>query len=190
MDKANPNAFKELKRVIKFVIDSKDKGLKIEPKKPERELWDIVCYCDSDYAGDKASRKSVSGFILFFMGVPILWRLKAQVSVSLSSSEAEYVSLSEAAKEVKFVYMILTSLGLKVKTPIVVRVDNVGAIFNSENISTTSRSKHVDIRYRFVNEFLKTEDNLSDGFTKNISGDIYENHINSYLTEPSNLEGH
>ena len=77
MDKANPNAFKELKRVIKFVIDSKDKGLKIEPKKPERELWDIVCYCDSDYAGDKASRKSVSGFILFFMGVPILWRLKA-----------------------------------------------------------------------------------------------------------------
>ena len=45
--------------------------------------------------------------------------------VAHSSTEAEYIALSEVAKEVKFVYQELTSLGLKVKLPILVRVDNL-----------------------------------------------------------------
>ena len=194
MDKANPAAFKELKRVIKFVLDTKNYGLKIAPKKPEQDgLWNLNCYCDSDYAGDKATRKSVSGFVLFFMGVPVMWRSKAQRSVTLSSSEAEYISLSEAAKDIKFVYQLLKAMGLNVKTPIVVRVDNVGAIFMSENISTSSRAKHVDIRHRFVNEmvedqflkviFVKTLENVSDGFTKNVSGDVYDAHVKEFLLD-------
>ena len=140
----------------------------------------------------------MSGFILFFMNVPILWRSKAQQSITLSSSEAEYVSLSEAAKEIKFVYQLVTSLGLKVKTPIIVRVDNVGAIFMSQNISTSSKAKHVDIRYRFVNEmvedeflkiiFVKTAENVSDGFTKNVSSETYESHIKEYLSKRNDLD--
>ena len=54
---------------------------------------------------------SVSGFILFVMGVPILWHSKAQCSVALFSSKAEYVSLLEAAKEVSFVS---ASLGYRI----------------------------------------------------------------------------
>ena len=198
MDKATPAAYKELGRVIKFVLDRRDYGIKIEPKMPQQDgLWTMVMYTDSDYAGDKDSRKSVSGFILFLMNVPVLWRSKAQKSVTLSSAEAEYVSLSEAAKEIKFVYQILITMGLKVKTPVVVRVDNIGAIFMSENISTTSRSKHVDIRYKYVNEmveegflkviFVRSADNVADGFTKNISGDLYESHKKDYLAEKSYL---
>ena len=52
---------------------------------------------------------------------------------------------------------LLESLKMSVELPIVVRVDNVGAIFMSKNISTTSRSKHVDIRTKFVNEFCEDE---------------------------------
>ena len=55
------------------------------------------------------------------------------------------MALSEAAKEINFVYQILSSMGLKVKAPIVVRVDNVGAIFKAENMSTGQRTRHVDI---------------------------------------------
>jgi hypothetical protein len=125
------------------------------------------------------------------MGVPIAWRSRQQKSVVLSSSEAEYVSLSEAAKEIKFIYQILVSMGLKVKTPIIVNVDNVGAMFVSENLSTSQRTRHVDIRCNYLREFVedefikiifvKTDNNQSDGFTKNLSGDLYEKHTPHYV---------
>ena len=55
------------------------------------------------------------------------------------------MALSEAAKEIKFVYQILKSIGVEVELPIVVKVDNVGAIFMTENVTTSQRTKHVDI---------------------------------------------
>jgi hypothetical protein len=89
--------------------------------------------------------------------------------------------------------MILESLGIRVKLPIVVRVDNVGAIFMSENVSTSSRTRHVDIRYHYVREFVedgfikiifvKSEENLSDGFTKNITGTLYDAHTREFMAE-------
>ena len=127
------------------------------------------------------------------MNVPILWRSKSQKALALSSSEAEYYALSEAAKDVKFVHMLLTSMNLKVNLPIVVKVDNVGAIFMTQNISTSGRTKHLDLRARYVNkmaddkfikfEFVKSGKNLADYLTKNVSGDIYENHVTSYIAE-------
>jgi hypothetical protein len=104
-----------------------------------------------------------------------MWRSKAQGSVALSSTEAEFNALSEAAKAIKLIVQILISMGIPVKLPIIVRVDNVGAIFMSENVSTSSRTKHVDTRYHFVREFVeegfvkiifvRSEDNISDPFT-------------------------
>ena len=92
-------------------------------------LWEIIAFSDSDYATDKETRISIAGFVLYLMGVPISWKSKGMKSVTLSSSEAEYVALSEAAKEVKFVYQVLKSVNLNVQLPIVIRVDNIGAIF-------------------------------------------------------------
>ena len=144
---ATKGAYKELIRSIKFVLDTNDYELRIEPKGEIDGKWELRMYTDSDYAGDKSTRISVTGYILFFMGVPIIWKSKSQKSITLSSSEAEYVALSEAAKEIKFVYQLLLSIGIQVKLPIIVRVDNVGAIFMSENTSTSGRMKHIDIRY-------------------------------------------
>ena len=76
--------------------------------------------------------------------MPISWKSKAQRSVTLSSSEAELFTLSEAAKEIKFVYQVLISMGIAVKLPIVCRVDNVGAIFTmAEIFSTSAKSEYV-----------------------------------------------
>ena len=146
----------------------------------------MVCFSDSDYAGDPDSRRSVSGFILYVRGVPICWRLKAQRSVTLSSSEAEWVALSEIVKEIMFVQQHLESMKIQVRLPIIVRVDNVGAIFMSKNVTTMNRTKHVDVRTKFVNEFVedgilkiifvKSEDNDSDIMTKNLGGDLYSKH--------------
>ena len=75
--------------------------------------------------------------------------------MSLSSSEAEYIALSEAGKEVMFVDQLLGRMKVWVKYPVMVRVDNAGAIFMASNITTTCHTKHIDIRYKDVNELLR-----------------------------------
>ena len=101
------------------------------------------------------------------------------------------MALSEAAKEIKFVYYILESLGIAVKLPVVMQVDNAGAIFMAENVSTSVRTRHVDTRYHFVREmiedgfikiiFVRTVHNDADLFTKNVNRETYEKHVVKFL---------
>jgi len=138
----------------------------------------------------------VTGFIIYLLDAPICWRSKGQISVALSSTEAEYIAISEAVKEVKFIYYLLTDIHVKVKLPIVVKTDNVGAIFMSENASTGVRTRHVDTRYHFVREFIedgfikiefvRSIENNSDMFTKNVSQENYQKHMKYFLTNSEN----
>ena len=82
--------------------------------------------------------------------------------------------------------MILESLGIKVKTPITVHCDNVGAIFLSYNAKISQRTKHIDTKYRFVGEyveqgivkivFVKSENNIADIMTKNTNEFTFNKH--------------
>jgi hypothetical protein len=157
MDKATPAAYKEMKQVMRFIADTKDYGLKIEPEQPSKDKfnWNMVVYTDSDWVGDKEDRRIVSGYVIFLLGLPILWKSKLQKSVTLLSSEAEYFAMSEAIKDVYVIVMVLESLGVRVQIPVTVLVDNIGAIFMAENVSATSRTKHIDTRYHFVCEFVE-----------------------------------
>jgi hypothetical protein len=111
--------------------------------------------------------------------------------VTLSSTEAEYVAISEAIKELKFIYYLLCDLHIKLNLPIVVKTNKIGAIFISENTST---GRHVDTRYHFVQdsieddfikiEFIRSAENDSDLFTKNVNQDFFEKQMKKYL------EGH
>jgi hypothetical protein len=143
---AIPSSFKELKRILKFVIDTKDCGLKLEPILSQDELeWSLLVYSDSDWAGDKNNRHSVTSYIICLLGCPLMWKSRQQNVISLSSSEAELYALVDAAKEVKFIYNVLLTMGIQVKLPIVIRVDNMGAIFMAENVSVSQRTKHIDL---------------------------------------------
>jgi len=192
LDGTSQGTFKELKHIIKFVLNMADYGLKIKSiKKPVGEAWTMMVFFDSDYAGDTETRISVTGFCVFLMGVPISWKSRAQRSVTLSSSEAEFVALSEAAKEIKFIVQVLLSIGIEVALPVIVCMDNIGAIFMVENVSTSPRTKHIDVRYHFVQEFIEdgfikiifiqTGDNKADVFTKNIVGELYNKHTNDMV---------
>ena len=88
---ANSAAYKELLHVIKYVLDTKNLGLKIEPTGNSNEHWEIICFSNSDYAGGPVSTRSINGFLLYVLGVPISWKSKSQKSVSLSSLEVKYV---------------------------------------------------------------------------------------------------
>jgi intein-encoded DNA endonuclease-like protein len=125
--------------------------------------------------------------------VPISWKSKGQRGVVLSSTEAEYVALSETVREIKFVLQVLESLMIKIDYPIIVRVNNVGAIFLANNKTTNERTKHVDIRHHFVREFIedgiikivfvRSKENESDIFTKNLTGDGYERHVQKFTCD-------
>ena len=77
--------------------------------------------------------------------------------------------------------------------PVIVRVDNMGAIFMPENVSATSRTRHVDTRYHFVREFVedgflcvisvRSADNVADPFTKNVTGDVYDSHVEEFVID-------
>ena len=99
LDGPSEASYKEMLRCIKYVLDSKDMGLKIEPIGDKHDAWEIICYSDSDWAGDPESRRSVSGYIIYVQGVPVIWKSKSQNQVSLSSSESEWYALSEAVKD-------------------------------------------------------------------------------------------
>ena len=73
--------------MVKYILDTEMLGLKFEPMGNSNAPWEIVCFSDSNYAGDP-----ISGFILYVLGVLVSWQLKSQKSVSLYYSEAEYIA--------------------------------------------------------------------------------------------------
>jgi hypothetical protein len=195
LGKATIAAYREMLRITKFVIDTSGKGLKMEPRIREnpKEPWEFVMFSDSDWAGNPDDRKSVGSYIGMLEDVPILWRSKSQKVVSLSSSEAEFYACAEAVKEVPFIAQLCLFLGIPLKTPVDVMVDNVGAIFMSENVTSSSRTRHMDTRWWFVNQlqeeglvkvkFVRTHENLSDIGTKNTPSEVYAKHEKMLISD-------
>ena len=104
-------------------------------------------------------------------------------SVMLSTTEAEYMALSEVVKELKFIVQLLQTMNIEVELQITVHVDNVGAIWLFNNRTMSNRTKHIDIRTSLFKEyqedgkiiikFVKSEENEADIFTKNTTNVIF-----------------
>ena len=135
MDAPAPAHLKEMYKLIRFVLETQDHGLKFKLMKSIRK-WVLKALSDSDFASDKETRISVFGYVIYFCGIPIAWRSKGMKSVVLSTTEAEYMALSEVVKELKFVVQLLQTMNITVELPITVYVDNVGAIWLSNNRNT------------------------------------------------------
>lgn len=191
MDGANKAQYKMMLRAIKYVKDTEDLRLRIQPDERTEKKWSIKAYSDSDFAGDVDGRKSVSGYVIYMDGMPISWRSKGQKSVSLSSTEAEYMAVSEVTMELLFIHGVMKFLGMEQKLPMIVNVDNVGAIYLAQSATTSNRTKHIDVRYHFVREFIedgivkiifvRSEENDADIFTKNLGGELYGTHRTSVM---------
>jgi hypothetical protein len=119
-------------------------------------------------------RRSVSGYVVYVNGVLISLKSRGQKSVPFSSTEEEYVALSEKCTELVFLKMVTECLGVQVELPIKVYVDNVGAIFLTNNTSTGQRTKHIDMRYHYARELA------SDGIEEVILVGTSENDADIY----------
>jgi hypothetical protein len=191
MDGATQAHFKYMLRICKYVVDTDFRKLLFKPEEKHDDEWHMVAFCDSDYSGDRDTRKSVSGFLIYFMGCLVAWRSRSQKSVTLSSTEAEYVSCSEAATEIIYVRNLMEFLGLKIEYPILLNIDNIGAIYMADNATSSKRTKHVDTRWHYVRDyiqdgilkvvFVRTRENQSDPFTKNLPVEPFLRHTGHFM---------
>ena len=153
----------------------------------------LKAFSDSDWAGSKDDRRSITGYCIYLNECLILWKSRGQKHVTLSSTEAEYVAVAEACTDVMFIKMMMELMNLEIEKPVIVHCDNVGAIFMGNNAKQSIRTKHIDVRYHFIREyvvdglveivFVKSEENDADIFTKNVGKETYEKHADKFLMD-------
>jgi hypothetical protein len=146
----------------------------------------ITGYTDLDYAKDTDTRRSVSGTAVMLEGSPVSMRSNTQKSVTLSVTEAEHAAAVSCAQDMLFVMRLMESMGLRVKKPMILKLDNKGAHDLAHNWTIGGRTRHVDVRMNFLRElkedglsvtdWISGESNPSDLFTKNLAGPVFENH--------------
>ena len=174
MDGASMAHVTEMYRVINFVLEMKTLGLRMVPIFKDG-IWKLEALSDSDFANDKDTRYSVYGYIIYFCGIPVARKSKSMKSAVLSTTEAEYVAVSEVVKEINFFVPNDKKHGDKGTTTY--QGSNVGAIWLANNSSVSERMKHVDLRAHVVRDlikdqvieinFLKSVENDSDIMAKN-----------------------
>ncbi|GJS86173.1 hypothetical protein Tco_0752714 [Tanacetum coccineum] len=142
-----------VKRIFRYLKDSINMGLWY----PKDTGFELTAFSDSDHAGCLDSRKSTSGGIQFLGGDKLVsWSSKKQDCTSMSSAEAEYVSLSACCAQVLWLRTQLTDYGFHFdKIPMY--CDSKAAIAISCNPVQHSRTKHIDVRYHFIKEQVEKD---------------------------------
>ena len=162
-----------MKWILRYIQKTLDVGLIFE--KDDMVSQHVVGYCDSDYAGDLDKRRSTIGYVSTLAKAPVSWKSTLQSTVVLSTTEAKYMAITEAVKEAIWLQGLLDDLGVGQKQ-VTVFCDSQSAIHLAKNQVYHARTKHIDVRYHFVREFIeeggvlvqkiKTDDNPADMLTK------------------------
>lgn len=166
--------WKAAKRVLRYLKGTADIGIiygaDSEP---------LVGFVDADWGGCHMDRRSFTGFLFLLGGCPISWESRKQKTVALSTTEAEYMAMSDCAREAEYLQKFLHELGFDSLRNLVVFCDNQSAINLANNSMYHSRVKHIDLRHHFVREMLRsktfnlkhvsTEKQIADFLTKSLS---------------------
>ena len=184
-----------IKRICKYLIGTMDKGIIYTPD-PKKGL---ECHVDADFAGgwssgDHTNPESVlsrTGFVISYAGCPIYWRSKLQTEIALSTTEAEYIALSQAMRDVlpflNLMEEINQVLPLQHNHPkffCKVWEDNRSCIKVAESPKFTPRTKHIALKYHHFRQFVKdgtikifpidTLEQTADIFTKPLDKGKFE----------------
>ena len=168
-----------VKRVFRYISNTRNHGLKFR----RGENLEIRGFCDSDWGGCPDTRRSTSGYVFILGGAAVSWSSKRQMTVAMSSCEAEYLAATHAAKEALWLSSFIREIFIDSN---IYRIDNCVRIFSdsqsaiklAKNSVLHARSKHIDIRAHFIREliesrkiefiYIPTEKQVADALTKGV----------------------
>nr|GEY24351.1 retrovirus-related Pol polyprotein from transposon TNT 1-94 [Tanacetum cinerariifolium] len=140
---------------------------------------DVDDFVDADYAKDPDKDKSITGYVFMVYGCVVSRKTTLHHVVALSTTEAEYMALTETVKESIWLKGLLIELGRNQRS-VVVNCDNQGANHLFRNTMFHERTKHLNVRYHFIKEIVESreievakigpKDNAANAFTKVIPG--------------------
>lgn len=152
------------KPILRAYSDVNYKG---PSRRQQQSQLKLDAYSDADWGGDRDTRRSHTGGVLFLAGGAIAWISKKQSSVAMSSAEAEYMAASLVCREV-----------------IVIHEDNEACIQMSKNPVNHSKAKHIDLHYHFVRErvesgevrldWVSTSEMIADMLTKAVTPAVFK----------------
>lgn len=177
-------------RVLAYVFHTQEVGLVLGGENRKLEG-----YCDSDWAENPHDRSSTSGFLFRLSDGLILWKSRKQRSTALSSTEAEYMAMSDAGRELMWLCQILHEIHFLPQGPTVLHYDNTGSAALANNPVHHSRSKNIDLRYHFIRslvkknhvslEYVKTKELLADILTKPLARINFEGLLHRLGLDPT-----
>jgi hypothetical protein len=162
-------------RILKYLKGTPHYTLNYHRTPPREGKFQITGSSDANWGNDIKGRRSLHGFIISLHACPILWTSKKQTFVALSSTESEYVGLSESVREIKWLISMLNEFNVSLQTPILYG-DNTASIQIANNKSMENRIRGIDIKYHFIKDEIakgtvilnavSSEENAADIFTK------------------------
>ena len=159
---------KAILQLVRYLQHTSDQGLILDPKKDIA----LECYADADFAGnwnkitapqDPSTAKSRTGYIIQYASCPLLWASKLQTQIALSTTEAEYIALSSALREVIPLIELLREMKRN-KIDVFVTApkiyckafeDNSGALELAKAPKLRPRTKHINIIYHHFREYVR-----------------------------------
>jgi len=159
----------------------------------------ILAYSDSSWS-DPLDGRSTSGFVITLASAPIMWASHRQTIPALSTCEAEYIGLSTATQSILWLRGLLGELGFSFSNPTPLHGDNEAANLLAKNPSSAARTKHINVRFHFLQYhvkqndicilYLSTVDMIADLFTKALQRVKHDHHTRSllqfeYISPPS-----
>ena len=175
------------KRVLRYLKGTKDKGIMYsQPTDISSSHNHITGYSDASFANNYDCT-SVSGYAFVAAKGAITWGSKKQNIVSLSSTEAEYVCLSDAAREADWLCNLYQEMGFPEEESTLIYGDNQSALAIAENPCYHKRTKHFDIKHHYICDqvqrgvmklqYLPTTQMMADIFTKALPRQAHELHM-------------
>ena len=153
----------------------------------------LDAYVDADHAGDPRTRRSTSGYMIRYFGSLIGWSARLQQCCAESSGEAEFMGICEAAKDILFIARLTEETVGNVVYPITVYEDSSAAISISNNLTSNSRVKHIELKYLKMKEYVRngllktikvtSENQLADWLTKALPEKLFVHFKTMILTE-------
>lgn len=173
------------KRIMRYLKGTIDRKLIFGITRSE-----IIGYCDSDFAADIDDRKSTSGYVFVKNGAALSWQTKKQPVVALSTAEAEFNALAFASKEALWLQSLEYEILGKSDDALQMYCDNKGAVDLAINNNCSEKTKHIDIKLKFVHskiveknlslDHISTENMLADVLTKSLTKEKHQHCITAF----------